>query len=117
MNATWFVNKLTMRSFYFIVLTLFILSCSRADPKTLEKLEYWDKQAEIMTLIGPDKTSVFGWVYALDKHAVYKGDSLHAVVEKLPTESKPNRCIKLTIKFDERERVREHIVALENKCQ
>jgi hypothetical protein len=116
MIGTNLIRALTLKNLSITVLSFLVLSCGKIDQQTAEKIEYWDKQAEIMTLIGPDKSSVFEWVYAIDKNAVYKGESLHAILETLHTTTAPKRCIKLTIKFDERERVREHIVFLDKQC-
>jgi hypothetical protein len=111
-----YIAKCVSRNSLYIIFSLSVFSCNKYDQETTEKLTYWDKQAEIMTLVGRDKSSVFGWVYAIDKNAIYKGDSLVAIVERLQSQAAPNRCIKLTIKFDERERVSEHIVSLVDKC-
>tara|TARA_R110002167_G_scaffold10977_5_gene49145 strand:+ start:12428 stop:12787 length:360 start_codon:yes stop_codon:yes gene_type:complete len=116
MIGTNVIRALTLKNLSVFILSFLLFACSKIDQQTAEKIEYWDKQAEIMTLIGPDKSSVFEWVYAIDKNAVYKGESLHAILETLHTSATPKRCIKLTIKFDERERVREHIVFLDEKC-
>jgi hypothetical protein len=116
MIGTNLIRIFSIRNLSPIVLSFLLFSCNKIDQQTTEKIDYWDKQAEIMTLIGPDKSSVFEWVYAIDKNAVYKGESLHAILETLHTSATPKRCIKLTIKFDERERVREHIVFLDEQC-
>lgn len=116
MNKRQKVNLILNRTSLAALFILTAFSCSETDKFTLERLNYWDKQAEIMTLLGPEKASVFEWVYALDKNAVYTGDELFAVVEKLGKHSKTNGCIKLSIEFDERERVSRHEVYLEDQC-
>ena len=99
---------------------LFILmlsACSQVDEKTQAKIDYWDKQASIMTLLGPQKEEVFAWVYAIDPDAIYLGDKLLAKLETVNQSSDPKpACIMLSIKFDERERVKGHKVTFEQDC-
>ncbi|MDP5031155.1 MAG: hypothetical protein NWQ54_14625 [Paraglaciecola sp.] len=95
---------------------LSVFSCTKTDQHTIERINYWDKQAEIMILVGPDKTKVFEWVYALDKEATYTGDELHANVEKLLPDNQRPQCIRLSIEFDENDRVKDHVVTLVKDC-
>jgi hypothetical protein len=87
--------------------------CSRMDEETEAKVEYWQKQTNMMILNGPEKSRVFAWVYGLDNNAKYSGDSLHAIVEELP---KHKACITLTIKFGDDDRVDKHEVDYSNDC-
>lgn len=109
----------------FIGLLLFVLlslpglaGCSKVDEQTLAKIDYWEQQTNIMTLLGPQKEEVFAWVYAIDPHARYSGENLTATLETIMTShsAKSPQCIMLSIDFDERERVRKHRVWLEKGC-
>jgi hypothetical protein len=92
-------------------------ACSQIDEETQAKVDYWDQQANIMTLLGPQKEEVFAWVYAIDPDAKYSGDRLLAKLESLGQEGDAKgACIMLSIKFDERERVRQHDVSFEKRC-
>ncbi|NCP66020.1 MAG: hypothetical protein GW763_05860 [Paraglaciecola sp.] len=87
--------------------------CSRMDAETEVKVDYWQKQTNMMILNGPEKSRVFAWVYGLDNNAKYSGDSLHAIIEDLPNHQ---ACITLTIKFGEDDRVDKHEVEYSSEC-
>jgi hypothetical protein len=111
-------NKYLKKGTWLALLAIFICSaCSQIDEETQAKIDYWDQQANIMTLLGPQKEDVFAWVYAIDSDAKYSGDSLVAKLETLPqAKESTTSCILLSIRFDEKERVRAHYVTLEKHC-
>ncbi|WP_340678836.1 hypothetical protein [Paraglaciecola sp.] len=103
---------------WLMILAIFMSNaCSQIDEETQAKIDYWDKQADIMILQGPQKGKVFAWVYAIDPDAKYSGDSLIVKLETLNQAEAPSlSCIILSIGFDERERVKAHKVTLEKQC-
>ena len=111
-------NKYLKNCRLLALLAIFMCSaCSQIDEETQAKIDYWDQQASIMTLLGPQKEDVFAWVYAIDSDAKYSGDRLVAKLETLAQAEGPNTsCILLSIRFDEKERVRAHYVTLEKHC-
>lgn len=112
------LTKITNNSRTLILSSLLMCTaCSQIDEETQAKIDYWDQQANIMTLLGPQKEEVFAWVYAIDPDAKYSGDRLLAKLESLGQEGDAKgACIMLSIKFDERERVRQHDVSFEKRC-
>ena len=103
-----------------IAMLLIILqqACSRLDEATEAKIEYWDQQAQMMILAGPQKGKVFAWVYAIDPNASYSGDQLVANLETITNAHSTERhCIVLKVKFDTNERVRDHRVSYSQSCE
>ncbi|KXI29879.1 hypothetical protein [Paraglaciecola hydrolytica] len=113
-----FKSTLNNRHWMSLLVLLFCSACSQIDAETQAKIDYWDQQANIMTLLGPQKEEVFAWVYAIDPDANYSGTSLIAKLETLSNKDAPDdkRCIILSIKFGERERVVQHRVSLKKRC-
>jgi hypothetical protein len=111
-------NKYLKNCRLLALLAIFMCSaCSQIDEETQAKIVYWEQQASIMTLLGPQKEDVFAWVYAIDSDAKYSGDRLVAKLETLTQVEDPNTsCILLSIRFDEKERVRAHYVTFEKHC-
>lgn len=96
-----------VENFKFLLCLFFVpqllISCSQLDEKTDSKVEYWNQQVDAMLLNGPKKSHVFEWVFALDRNAIYSGDSLIANLERVDKNNNEPYCIVLEIEFDEKE--------------
>lgn len=91
------------------LICLVVGACQPISEETKAKIHYWNKQVEIMLLVGPQKEHVFAWVYAIDPNAKYSGDNLVANVETIKTEEEVF-CIVLNIEFDQADKARKHTV-------